>query len=76
MALRFPDVYRDVESALAESRRLNEWIEAVLSASPSGRMRAVSGGAEVAGRDRGGRQMEWGGAPPEKLTRRRRTRSM
>jgi ATP-dependent RNA helicase SUPV3L1/SUV3 len=38
MALRFPEVYRDVAGALAESRRLNEWIEAVLATRPSGRI--------------------------------------
>jgi ATP-dependent RNA helicase SUPV3L1/SUV3 len=37
MALRFPHVYRDMKAALAESHRLNEWIEAVLAARPSGR---------------------------------------
>jgi hypothetical protein len=34
-----------VEGALAESRRLNEWIEAVLAARPSGRMLAAAGDA-------------------------------
>ena len=52
MALRYPDTYRDVEGALEESHRLNEWIEAVLAASPSGRMRAVAGGAGAAGNQR------------------------
>jgi ATP-dependent RNA helicase SUPV3L1/SUV3 len=47
MALRFPDTYRDIDGALAESRYLNEWIEAVLSAQPSGRTRSVAGGAEM-----------------------------
>ncbi|SHK45788.1 ATP-dependent RNA helicase SUPV3L1/SUV3 [Roseomonas rosea] len=54
MALRFPDTYRDIEGALAESRRLNEWIEAVLSALPSGRARAVSAGGDMPARRRGG----------------------
>ncbi|MBU8544206.1 MULTISPECIES: helicase-related protein [Roseomonadaceae] len=40
MAMRFPLIYRDIEGALAESRRLNGWIEAVLSAQPSERNRA------------------------------------
>jgi ATP-dependent RNA helicase SUPV3L1/SUV3 len=31
MALRFPEVYRDSDAVLAESRWLNEWIEAVLA---------------------------------------------
>jgi ATP-dependent RNA helicase SUPV3L1/SUV3 len=44
MALRFPEVYRDIDGALAESRRLNEWIEAVLATRPSGRVLALSGG--------------------------------
>ncbi|MFC7543890.1 SUV3 C-terminal domain-containing protein [Siccirubricoccus deserti] len=44
MALRFPEVYRDIDGALAESRRLNEWIEAVLATRPSGRVLVVPGG--------------------------------
>ncbi|WP_338664909.1 helicase-related protein [Pararoseomonas sp. SCSIO 73927] len=52
MALRYPGTYRDMEGALAESRRLNEWIEAVLAASPSGRSWAVSGGGVMPGRSR------------------------
>jgi ATP-dependent RNA helicase SUPV3L1/SUV3 len=43
MALRFPEVYRDLEGALAESRRLNEWIEAVLATRPSGRILGAAG---------------------------------
>ncbi|WP_376089915.1 helicase-related protein [Roseomonas sp. CCTCC AB2023176] len=43
MAQRFPDAYRDLEGAMTESRRLNDWIEAVLSAQPSDRRRAVAG---------------------------------
>jgi ATP-dependent RNA helicase SUPV3L1/SUV3 len=43
MALRFPDTYRDLRGALNESRRLNEWIEAVLATRPSGRTRLGSG---------------------------------
>ncbi len=35
MAMRFPEVYRNMDGAMAESRRLNEWIEAVLAARPS-----------------------------------------
>jgi ATP-dependent RNA helicase SUPV3L1/SUV3 len=73
MALRFPDTYRDIEGALDESRRLNEWIEAVLVASPSGRMRAVSGGADMPAGDQLGRRRERGDAAPEKVSRRRRT---
>jgi ATP-dependent RNA helicase SUPV3L1/SUV3 len=47
MAMRFPQTFRDLEAALAESRRLNLWIEAVLSAQPSDRVRAVAGGGEM-----------------------------
>jgi ATP-dependent RNA helicase SUPV3L1/SUV3 len=49
MAMRFPEVYRDMDGAIAESRRLNEWIEAVLSARPTGRTLGVAEGAEAAG---------------------------
>jgi ATP-dependent RNA helicase SUPV3L1/SUV3 len=49
MAMRFPEVYRDTDGAMAESRRLNEWIEAVLSARPTGRTLGVAEGAEAAG---------------------------
>ena len=42
MALRFPEVYRDIDGALAESGRLNEWIEAVLATRPSGRVLALA----------------------------------
>jgi ATP-dependent RNA helicase SUPV3L1/SUV3 len=58
MAMRFPQTFRDIDGALAESRRLNEWIEAVLSAQPSDRVRAVAGGGEMPrpkARGRGGR---------------------
>ncbi|WP_426954082.1 helicase-related protein [Muricoccus radiodurans] len=73
MALRFPDTYRDIEGALAESRRLNEWIEAVLATSPTGRARTVAGGADHPpsrhgrprrGRDGGARMKPAGAAPP------------
>ncbi len=37
MAMRFPQTFRDTEAAMAESRRLNSWIEAVLSARPGDR---------------------------------------
>ena len=55
MALRFPEVYRDIDGALAESRRLNEWIEAVLATRPSGRVLALAAGEtmEVGGASRG-----------------------
>jgi ATP-dependent RNA helicase SUPV3L1/SUV3 len=54
MALRFPEVYRDIDGALAESRRLNEWIEAVLATRPSGRVLALAEGmAEAEGISRG-----------------------
>ncbi|MBP0492667.1 helicase-related protein [Pararoseomonas indoligenes] len=56
MALRYPGTYRDLEGALAESGRLNEWIEAVLAASPSGRVRAVAGGGDIPARGRGRRR--------------------
>jgi ATP-dependent RNA helicase SUPV3L1/SUV3 len=81
MALRFPGVYRDVEGALAESRRLNEWIEAVLAARPSGRVlgaAAAGGGAEAAGtrEGRGRRERsasERSGAAPRPPGKGRRT---
>ncbi|WP_245216095.1 helicase-related protein [Pararoseomonas baculiformis] len=63
MALRFPETYRDLETALAESRRLNEWIEAVLSALPSGRSRSVAGGGDAAPRGRGPRRKTFSGPP-------------
>ncbi|WP_458095631.1 helicase-related protein [Roseomonas sp. WA12] len=66
MALRYPDTYRDIDGAMEESRRLNEWIEAVLAASPSGRVRAVSGGGEMPSRSRGGPRRSWGGGAPGK----------
>ena len=44
MALRFPEVFRDIDGALAESGRLNEWIEAVLVMRPSGRVLALVDG--------------------------------
>jgi ATP-dependent RNA helicase SUPV3L1/SUV3 len=53
MTLCFADTHRDVDRALAESRRLDEWIEAVLSARPSDRARAVSGNAEAGLPERG-----------------------
>jgi ATP-dependent RNA helicase SUPV3L1/SUV3 len=53
MALRFPDTYRDVEAAMAETERLNQWIEAVLSAQPTGRMLAA------AGRNGSANQVRW-----------------
>jgi ATP-dependent RNA helicase SUPV3L1/SUV3 len=52
MALRFPDTYRDLEAAMAETQRLNEWIEAVLSAQPSGRMLNAAGRADPGHRAR------------------------
>lgn len=57
MALRFPTVFHDTEAALAESRRLNDWIEAVLASRPSGRVYAVSGGADAV--MRGKRKRNW-----------------
>ncbi len=70
MALRFPGTYRDMEGALAESRRLNEWIEAVLAARPSGRSRAVSGGAaDAAGRGQGRARRERSGSAAGKHSR-------
>jgi ATP-dependent RNA helicase SUPV3L1/SUV3 len=70
MALRFPNTYRDIEGALAESRYLNEWIEAVLAAQPSGRTRSVAGGAEMT-RGRGFGPKRTGGAVPGKPAGRR-----
>jgi ATP-dependent RNA helicase SUPV3L1/SUV3 len=72
MALRFPEVYRDVEGALAESRRLNEWIEAVLATRPSGRVSgAADADAEAAGAGEGrGRR---GRGAPERSGKGRRT---
>ena len=43
MAMRYPEVYRDIEGALAESQQLNEWIEAVLATRPSGRILGAAG---------------------------------
>jgi ATP-dependent RNA helicase SUPV3L1/SUV3 len=62
MALRFPEVYRDMEGALAESRRLNEWIEAVLATRPSGRILGAPQDSDTA--SNGGRRgrMERGSA--------------
>jgi ATP-dependent RNA helicase SUPV3L1/SUV3 len=54
MALRYPEVYRDMDGAMAESRRLNEWIEAVLSARPSARMMAATEGGGGARRRKAG----------------------
>jgi ATP-dependent RNA helicase SUPV3L1/SUV3 len=70
MALRYPGAYRDLEEAMAESRRLNEWIEAVLSASPTGRARAVSGGASAPAQRKGRRRPVRGEAPSGKAPRR------
>ncbi len=47
MALRFPGVLRDLDSALAESSRLNKWTEAMLVARPSGRVLVLASGAEL-----------------------------
>jgi ATP-dependent RNA helicase SUPV3L1/SUV3 len=69
MALRFPEVYRDMQGALAESRRLNEWIEAVLAARPSGRVlgaAAVDGAAEAVGPGKGGGGGRRGQGTPER----------
>jgi len=54
MAMRYPGIYCDLDGALAESHRINDWIEAVLAARPSDRVRAVSGGG-VAGPTRKGK---------------------
>jgi ATP-dependent RNA helicase SUPV3L1/SUV3 len=67
MALRFPATYEDVEAALAESRRLNDWIEAVLAARPSGRLRAVSGGATAVFQKKKGLRQGFRGAAPRKF---------
>jgi len=62
MALRFPEVYLEMEGALAESRRLNEWIEAVLATRPSGRILGAPQDSDTA--SNGGRRgrMERGSA--------------
>jgi len=52
MALRFPEVYRDIDGALGESGRLNEWIEAVLATRPSGRVLTLAA-REAGGASRG-----------------------
>jgi ATP-dependent RNA helicase SUPV3L1/SUV3 len=81
MALRFPGTYRDIEGALAESGRLNEWIEAVLATRPSGRVvlgAAAGGGAEAAGAREGRGRRERSGAaarPPGKGRRTGRRRA-
>jgi ATP-dependent RNA helicase SUPV3L1/SUV3 len=81
MALRFPGTYRDLEGALAESRRLNEWIEAVLAARPSGRVfgaGAADGGAKAAGVGEGKGRRERSGVaarPPGKGRRTGRRRA-
>ena len=59
MAMRYPDVYRDIEGASDESRQLNDWIEAVLASRPSGRMLGTVNRGKVAGqkeRSRRGRR--------------------
>jgi ATP-dependent RNA helicase SUPV3L1/SUV3 len=38
-----------MDGAMAESRRLNDWIEAVLASRPSGRMLATADRTEVKG---------------------------
>ena len=63
MALRFPGTYRDIEGALAESGRLNEWIEAVLAARPSGRVFGATADAEAAGAGKGGGGRRGRGGP-------------
>lgn len=64
MAMRFPDIYRDLEGAMAETRRLNEWIEAVLSARPTGRMLGAAAPAGLAGgRGQGARASGRGARP-------------
>jgi ATP-dependent RNA helicase SUPV3L1/SUV3 len=64
MALRFPEVYRDMGGALAESRRLNEWIEAVLATRPSGRpLGAPRDSNPVSSGGRRGRTERSGAAP-------------
>ena len=78
MALRFPGTYRDVEGALAESRRLNEWIEAVLAARPSGsRVFGAAGAGEGRGRRGRGAPERSGAAarPPGKGRRTGRRRA-
>ncbi|WP_328805817.1 helicase-related protein [Sabulicella rubraurantiaca] len=52
LAMRFPETYRDLEAALAESHRLNDWIEAVLAARPSERTLGVAKPARPPGKPR------------------------
>jgi ATP-dependent RNA helicase SUPV3L1/SUV3 len=68
MAMRYPGVYRDIEGALAESGRLNEWIEAVLAARPSGRMLGTDPPAVTRG---AGRRPAGTGAPQPRQPGRR-----
>jgi ATP-dependent RNA helicase SUPV3L1/SUV3 len=63
MALRYFEVYRDMDGAMAESRRLNEWIEAVLASRPSGR-RLDADSTEVAGMPQQRDRTRRGGAKP------------
>jgi ATP-dependent RNA helicase SUPV3L1/SUV3 len=64
MAMRFPEVYRDIEGALAESRRLNEWIEAVLASRSPGRRPGTASRAEVVGVAGQRERSRRGGAKP------------
>jgi ATP-dependent RNA helicase SUPV3L1/SUV3 len=63
MAQRFPDTYRDLDGALEESRRLNEWIEAVLATRPTGRGARVVDRAEAGDKPDQRRPKRWGGRP-------------
>jgi ATP-dependent RNA helicase SUPV3L1/SUV3 len=64
MAMRYPAIYRDLEGAMAESRRLNEWIEAVLAATPLGRMGGGARPGPGGPPHRGGPPPKPGRAPP------------
>jgi ATP-dependent RNA helicase SUPV3L1/SUV3 len=67
MAMRFPEVYRDMEAAMAESARLNAWIEAVLAHRPAQRApdpETARGGGGPAGRGHAARGASRRGTKP------------
>nr|WP_302474544.1 helicase-related protein [Roseococcus sp. MDT2-1-1] len=66
LAMRFPEVYRDLDSALAESRRLNDWIEDVLAARPSERTLGAGKPAGPPGKPRKGNPPRQRSAKPRR----------